>query len=46
MRVLKGLILTGQVHVLARWQRTAALCTADDSAKALGARGDSVPIAV
>lgn len=36
----------GQVHMFARQQRTAALCTADDSAKAVGARGDSVPIAV
>lgn len=47
VRVLKWIdFRKGPVHVFARRSRTAAPCAADDSARALGGSGDSIPIAV
>lgn len=44
---LRGLISEkGMVHMFPRRSRTAALCTAEDSARALGGSSDSIPIAV
>lgn len=43
----RGLISArGTVHTFRCWPGTAALCTADDSARARGGNGDSIPIAV